>query len=90
MLGSVSYTLADGVLVETLATTNETGTAAINLTGNGINNAIIGNNGSNVLNGRGGSDGLDGRGGTDTASYENNAVARRGLPRGERCPGTGL
>jgi len=72
VLSSVSYTLANGVLVETLATTNETGTAAINLTGNAINNAIIGNNGSNILSGRGGSDGLDGRGGTDTASYENN------------------
>jgi trimeric autotransporter adhesin len=72
VLASVSYTLA-GVSVERLATTNDAGTAGINLTGNGINNAIIGNNGGNILNGRGGSDGMDGRGGVDTASYENNA-----------------
>jgi Ca2+-binding RTX toxin-like protein len=73
VLASVSYTLGAGVSVETLATTNDSGTAAINLTGNGIGNSIRGNNGSNVLNGGGGSDGLDGRGGTDTVSYENNA-----------------
>jgi Ca2+-binding RTX toxin-like protein len=73
VLASVSYTLTAGTSVETLATTSDTGTVAINLTGNGIGNSIRGNNGSNVLNGGGGSDGLDGRGGTDTVSYENNA-----------------
>jgi Ca2+-binding RTX toxin-like protein len=73
VLASVSYALGGGASVETLATTSDTGTAAINLTGNGIGNSIRGNNGSNVLNGGGGSDGLDGRGGIDTVSYENNA-----------------
>ena len=73
VLASVSYTLAAGVSVETLATTSDTGTAALNLTGNAVNNSIRGNNGANILNGGGlGSDGLDGRGGSDTASYENN------------------
>jgi Ca2+-binding RTX toxin-like protein len=72
VLASVSYTLTAGSSVETLATTNDAGTAAINLTGNAQNNAIRGNNGTNILNGGLGSDGLDGRGGVDTASYENN------------------
>jgi Ca2+-binding RTX toxin-like protein len=73
VLASVSYTLAAGISVETLATTNDAGTGAINLTGNGSNNSIRGNDGTNILNGGGlGSDGLDGRGGNDTASYENN------------------
>jgi Ca2+-binding RTX toxin-like protein len=48
VLASVSYTLGAGTSVETLATTSDAGTAAINLTGNGIGNAIRGNNGSNV------------------------------------------
>ena len=74
VLASVSYTLTAGSSVETLATTNDAGTAAINLTGNNIGNAIRGNDGTNILNGRGGADGLDGRGGTDTASYENNSA----------------
>src|SRR5262245_34637293 len=43
---SLSYTLGAGVSVETLRTTNDAGTGAINLTGNGIANAIIGNNGN--------------------------------------------
>jgi Ca2+-binding RTX toxin-like protein len=73
VLASVSYTLTAGSSVETLATTNDAGTGAINLTGNSTNNAIRGNNGTNILNGGGGSDGIDGRGGTDTVSYENNA-----------------
>ena len=72
VLASVSYTLTAGSSVETLATTNDAGTGAVNLTGNALNNSIRGNNGTNILNGGGGSDGLDGRGGTDTASYENN------------------
>jgi Ca2+-binding RTX toxin-like protein len=74
VLTSVSYTLAAGVSVETLATTNDTGTASINLTGNAFNNAIRGNNGNNILIGGGGSDGIDGRGGTDTVSYESNSA----------------
>jgi trimeric autotransporter adhesin len=69
VLTSVNYTLSAGVEVETLRTTNDAGTAAINLTGNAFNNALIGNNGANTLSGRGGSDGIDGRGGIDTVNY---------------------
>jgi Ca2+-binding RTX toxin-like protein len=74
VMTSVSYTLGAGVEVETLRTTKDAGTAAINLTGNAFGNALIGNDGANVLNGGGGSDGLDGRGGIDTASYETNSA----------------
>jgi Ca2+-binding RTX toxin-like protein len=63
---SVSYTLTAGADVETLRTTNDNGTAAIDLTGNTSGNQIIGNNGANTLDGRGGNDQLVGRGGNDT------------------------
>jgi trimeric autotransporter adhesin len=74
VLTSVSYTLFAGVEVETLRTTNDAGTGAINLTGNAFSNALIGNNGSNQLAGRGGSDSIDGRGGTDTINYLDNTA----------------
>lgn len=43
-----------------------TGTAALNLTGNGLDNVLAGNAGANTLTGAGGSDTLDGGGGADT------------------------
>src|SRR5262249_14507830 len=46
-----------------------TGTAAINGTGNALDNAITGNSGNNILRGLGGADPLDGGAGTDTATY---------------------
>ena len=49
-----------------MRTTNDNGTAAINLTGSNIANQIIGNNGDNVLNGGGGADTLIGARGLDT------------------------
>jgi Ca2+-binding RTX toxin-like protein len=58
---SVSYTLSDNV--ENLALT---GTAAINGTGNGLNNAIVGNSANNVLTGGAGTDTLMGGAGNDT------------------------
>jgi trimeric autotransporter adhesin len=89
VLASVSYALGGGVSVETLATTSDTGTAAINLTGNGINNAIRGNDGNNILNGGFGSDGLNGREGIDTASYESN-IGRVVVTLGQNgAPGLG-
>ena len=63
---TVSYTLADGLSVETLRTTANGGTAAIDLTGNAFSQTIIGNNGANVLRGSGGTDTMNGLGGGDT------------------------
>jgi Ca2+-binding RTX toxin-like protein len=63
---SVSYVLAANQAVETLSTTNGAGTAAINLTGNNLDNQINGNNGNNALNGGGGDDLLIGARGVDT------------------------
>jgi len=62
---SVTYTLTTGSDVETLRTTNDAGTAAINLTGNANGNTVIGNNGANRIDGGAGNDQLTGRGGAD-------------------------
>jgi Ca2+-binding RTX toxin-like protein len=58
---SVTYTL--GANVENLTLT---GTAAINGTGNSLNNTIAGNTGNNILNGGAGNDVLIGGAGNDT------------------------
>ena len=63
---SVSFALTAGQEIETLITTNNAGTGAIDLTGNAGNNAIYGNAGVNVLNGGLGADSLVGFGGHDT------------------------
>ncbi|HTU13373.1 MAG TPA: FG-GAP-like repeat-containing protein [Allosphingosinicella sp.] len=63
---SVSYTLAGGSEVEILSTTDNGGTGAINLTGNGFANTLLGNAGVNVLTGGAGNDVLDGKDGNDT------------------------
>ncbi len=65
---SVTYALSGalyptGTFVENLQLT---GTAAINGTGNGINNTLIGNDAANKLSGLGGADTLDGGAGSDT------------------------
>jgi serralysin len=67
VLSSVSYTLGAGVEVEQLATSNDAGTGALNLTGNEFANSIRGNAGNNILNGGGGTaaDTLTGLGGDD-------------------------
>jgi Ca2+-binding RTX toxin-like protein len=57
---SVTYTLAANVENLTL-----TGTAAINATGNTMNNTIIGNSGANLITGGGGADTLKGGAGAD-------------------------
>ena len=58
---SVSYTLS-GWYIETLTLT---GTAAINGTGNQLDNVIIGNDAANILHGNMGADYLSGGGGND-------------------------
>lgn len=60
VLASVSYTLPDAVEVLVL-----TGAAAINGTGNGLNNVITGNAAGNYLTGGDGSDTLNGGDGAD-------------------------
>jgi serralysin len=73
VLASVSYTLGAAAQVEILSTTNNAGTGAINLTGNGVANSIAGNNGANVLNGGAGADTLNGLGGNDWFYVDNAA-----------------
>ncbi len=51
VLASTSFALTAGADVEVLKTTNDAGTAAINLTGSSIANTITGNNGANRLDG---------------------------------------
>jgi serralysin len=67
---SVSWTLTANADVETLCTTNDAGTGAINLTGNASGNTVRGNNGNNVINGRGGNDFLTGLGGADSFRFD--------------------
>jgi Ca2+-binding RTX toxin-like protein len=70
VLARASYRLTTGADVETLATTNDVSTAAIDLTGNSNNNSVRGNDGNNVLNGGGGGDDLTGRGGQDSFRFD--------------------
>ena len=75
---SVRYTLATGSQVEFLETTNASGTAAINLVGNGFGNTINGNDGNNVINGganinAANFDTMAGHGGNDTYIVDANA-----------------
>ena len=71
VLTSVSYTLTAGQEIESLSTTNNAGTGAINLTGNAFAQTIVGNAGANVINGGGGADTMQGLGGNDTYYVDN-------------------
>ena len=62
---SVSFALAAGQHIETLVTTSQAGTRAINLTGNELAQRINGNNGVNTINGGGGNDTISGFNGND-------------------------
>jgi Ca2+-binding RTX toxin-like protein len=67
VVASGTYTLNFGAEIELLGTTNNAGTAAIDLTGNNFAQVIIGNAGMNSLRGGpGGGDVLVGFGGDDT------------------------
>ncbi len=68
---SVSYSLAAGQEVETLSTNSNSGTGAINLTGNAFNNALIGNSGANFLIGGSGADMMTGLNGNDSYGVDN-------------------
>ena len=61
VVSSVSYTLGDNLENLTLG-----GSAAINGTGNSLDNIIMGNKGANILDGGAGADRLIGGGGADT------------------------
>ncbi|HTU11240.1 MAG TPA: calcium-binding protein [Allosphingosinicella sp.] len=63
---AASYTLALGVSVEILSTSDNAGTASIGLTGNELANTLFGNAGANVLDGGAGGDFLEGKGGADS------------------------
>ena len=65
VFAGVSYALLAGSEVETLSTDDNSGTAAIDLTGNDLGNLLIGNDGANRLIDGGGQDILVGRGGAD-------------------------
>ena len=67
---NVSYVLTAGADVELLATSDDNGTAAIDLTGNANGNIVRGNNGNNVINGGDGDDDLTGLGGQDLFLFD--------------------
>jgi len=66
---TLSYVLAAGHSIETLAARDNSLTVALNLTGNELANTVMGNNGANVLDGGGGADVLFGFGGADSFSF---------------------
>jgi serralysin len=65
LITSMSYTLSAGQEIETLSAANQSGTAALDLTGNDYGQLIFGNNGGNTMSGNGGADQLAGFGGDD-------------------------
>ncbi|WP_376705444.1 calcium-binding protein [Mesorhizobium sp. ISC25] len=80
VLASVSHALTAGSQIEFLATTNPSGTSAINLTGNGFAQTIQGNAAANLINGGGGADILTGNGGNDAFVF-NSALGAGNIDR---------
>ncbi|MFN6001927.1 MAG: lectin-like protein, partial [Dolichospermum sp.] len=81
---SVSFSIAALANVENLTLT---GTAAINGTGNALNNVITGNGANNTLNGGAGNDTLNGGAGDDTYIFTINGI---GLGRDTITDGSGV
>ncbi|MDZ8110371.1 MAG: calcium-binding protein [Nostoc sp. DedQUE12a] len=79
---SITYTLAANV--ENL---RQTGTSAINGTGNTLNNFLFGNSANNTLNGRAGNDTLDGNLGNDILNGEDGNDSLQGGPGNDRING---
>jgi Ca2+-binding RTX toxin-like protein len=67
---SASFALTAGTDVETLETTDDSGMAAIDLTGNSSGNIVRGNNGNNVIGGGEGDDELTGLAGQDSFRFD--------------------
>ena len=65
-----SWTITGTADIETLRTTDDYYTGAIDLTGNLNRNTIVGNDGSNTINGGDGNDTLTGRGGWDWFRFD--------------------
>ena len=84
----VSYTLAAGQDVELLTIEdNVAGTAAINLTGNELDNTIYGNAAANLLKGGGGNDGIGGWDGNDDLRGEAGNDGLSGMAGDDRLIG---
>ncbi|MFY9290534.1 MAG: S8 family serine peptidase [Methylorubrum rhodinum] len=72
----VNYALAAGQEIESLATTRDAGTGAINLNGNEFANTIRGNAGANILAGKLGADTLTGLSGADSFLFNSGLSSR--------------
>jgi Ca2+-binding RTX toxin-like protein len=80
----VSYVLAAGIQIESLAPTNLTATPRSDITGNEFVQVIYGNDGDNVLDGKGGADTMVGGNGNDTyyLDHANDAILSEGVGKG--------
>ena len=85
---TVSYSLAHGSEVEVLYADPATTTAAINLTGNELDNIVVGDDGVNVLVGGLGVDTLRGNGGAD--AFLSSSIDEVGLNDRTSSPTTAL
>ncbi len=71
VFASTSFVLTPGAHIEILTTDFHAGTAAIDLSGNELDNLIYGNAGDNRIDGRGGADAMIGFGGNDFYYVDN-------------------
>jgi Ca2+-binding RTX toxin-like protein len=71
VFSAVSYSLSPGSEIETLSTTDNFGTVALDLSGNELAQTVAGNDGNNIIDGRGGADTMIGRAGDDQFYVDN-------------------